>query len=156
MSSLETTSGPARERVLGPVQRPDAVLRLGIAAFALYFWVVAALMVLAPGFFFAHIGPFGVRNDHYIRDTATFNVALGVGLAIAYWRPSWRVPLLCCVTVQFALHALNHLADIDASHPHWLGPADFVSLAMSALLLAGLLRQALRARPSGPNPSGGS
>lgn len=126
--------------------RGDTIVRLGIVVFALYFWAIAALMVFAPDFFFVHIGPFGVRNDHYIRDTATFNAAFGAGLTVAYWRLSWRVPVLCCVTVQFALHSLNHLADIDAAHPQWLGPADCISLALSTVLLAALARQALKTR----------
>jgi hypothetical protein len=120
-------------------------VRLGIAAFAVYFWAIAAVMALAPRFFFAHIGPFGVRNDHYIRDAATFSAALGAGLTVAYRRASWRLPLLFCVTTQFALHSVNHLIDVDRAHPRWLGPADFASLALSTVLLAGLLTQALRA-----------
>ena len=33
------------------------------------------------------IGPFGTHNPHYLRDLATFNAALGVGLVIAIRRP---------------------------------------------------------------------
>jgi hypothetical protein len=108
----------------------------GLLAFAAYHFAIAALMIFAPHAFFTNIGPFGVQNDHYLRDTATFNMAFGVSLAIAYWRVGWRTPILCCVALQFALHAINHLADIGAAHPHWLGPADFISLALATALLA--------------------
>lgn len=117
----------------------NGAVRIVLAAFAVYFWALALLMAVAPKLFFAHIGPFGVRNDHYIRDTATFNAAFGAGLTVAFWRSSWRVPVLSCVTVQFALHSINHLIDIDQAHPHWLGPADFALLALSTVVLVWLL-----------------
>jgi hypothetical protein len=116
----------------------------GLLAFAAYHFAIAALMIFAPHTFFTNIGPFGVQNDHYLRDTATFNMAFGVSLVIAYWRVSWRTPILCCVALQFALHAINHLADIGAAHPHWLGPADFISLALATALLAWLARESMR------------
>jgi hypothetical protein len=121
-----------------------SAVRVGLIGFAAYHFVVAALMVFAPHTFFTDVGPFGVQNDHYLRDTATYNAAFGVALAIAYGRPSWRAPVLCCVAVQFALHAANHLADIGAAHPYWLGPADFASLALASAVLAWLARESLR------------
>jgi hypothetical protein len=124
--------------------RGVSVVGAGLIAFAGYHFAIAALMIFAPHAFFTNIGPFGVQNDHYLRDTATFNVAFGVSLAIAYWRVSWRTPILCCVALQFALHAINHLADIGAAHPHWLGPADFISLALATALLAWLARESMR------------
>jgi hypothetical protein len=121
-----------------------STVRVGILVFAAYHFVLAALMVLTPHLFFKDIGPFGVQNDHYLRDTATFEAAFGVALAIAYRRPSWRVPVLCCVTAQFVLHTINHLADIGAAHPGWLGPADFVSLAIGTAVLGWLTQESLR------------
>jgi peptidoglycan/LPS O-acetylase OafA/YrhL len=117
---------------------------VGLLAFAAYHFGVAALMVFAPHTFFADIGPFGTQNDHYLRDTATFNAAFGAALLVAFRRPAWRTPVLCCVALQFALHAINHLADIGAAHPHWLGPADFISLALAAAALVWLARESLR------------
>jgi hypothetical protein len=121
-----------------------STLRIGLIVFAAYHFAIAALMVFAPHTFFADIGPFGVQNDHYLRDTATFNVAFGAALAISVQRVSWRTPVLCCVALQFGLHAINHLADIGAAHPGWLGPADFISLALSTLLLMWLARESTR------------
>jgi hypothetical protein len=130
--------------VAAPADRRMSAVRLGLIVFAAYHLAIAALMVFAPHTFFTDIGPFGVQNDHYLRDTATFNIAFGVSLAIAYRRVSWRTPILCCVALQFALHAINHLADIGAAHPHWLGPADFISLALSTAVLAWLARESTR------------
>jgi hypothetical protein len=121
-----------------------STLRAGILVLAAYHLALAALMVLAPHVFFTKIGPFGAQNDHYLRDTATFNAAFGVALAIAYQRPAWRAPVLFTIAVQFALHTVNHLADIGAAHPGWLGPADFVSLAVGTAVVAWLARESLR------------
>jgi hypothetical protein len=124
--------------------RGTSVLGVGLIAFAAYHFAIAALMVFVPHTFFTDIGPFGAQNDHYLRDTATFNVAFGVSLTIAYRRVAWRTPILCCVALQFALHAINHLADIGAAHPYWLGPFDFASLTLATAALIWLARESTR------------
>jgi hypothetical protein len=124
--------------------RSISTVEAGLIAFAVYQFAVAALMVLAPHTFFTDIGPFGLQNDHYLRDTATFNAAFGVALAVSYRRVGWRTPILCCVAVQFALHSINHLADIGDAHPHWLGPADFISLSLATAVLVWLARESTR------------
>jgi hypothetical protein len=120
------------------------VVRVGLLAFAAYSFATAALMIFAPHVFFADIGPFGVQNNHYLRDTATFYAAFGAALLVAYRRVEWRTPVLCCVALQFALHSINHLVDIGAAHPYWLGPADFISLALATVVLIWLARESLR------------
>jgi hypothetical protein len=122
--------------------RNDA-LTAGIAVLAAYHLALALFMAAAPHAFFANVGPFGPRNDHYIRDTATFSAAIGLGLAIALRKHSWRVPALSIATAQFALHSINHLLDIDKAHPAWTGYFDFFSLAAATILLGWLLRVAL-------------
>ena len=109
-------------------------------------------MAVAPHAFFTAIGPFGARNDHYVRDVATFNAALGVGLLVAVRRPSWRVPVLAITTVQFALHSVNHLVDIGRRPPGWVGYFDFFALAVGTLQLAWLLWLAARAHHRGARP----
>ena len=110
---------------------------------AVYDLGLAVFMAVSPHSFFTNVGPFGARNDHYIRDTATFSAAIGVGLLIALRRPSWRVPMLAISTVQFALHSINHLVDIERAHPAWNGYFDFFSLAVATIVLGGVLRVAL-------------
>jgi hypothetical protein len=129
---------PAAERA---ALRHDAVTA-GVALLGLYSLALAVFMAVAPHAFYSNVGPFGVRNDHYIRDTATFSAAIGVGLLLALRRPAWRVPMLAISTVQFALHSINHLVDIDKAHPSWNGYFDFFSLTVATLLLAWLLRLA--------------
>jgi membrane-associated phospholipid phosphatase len=118
-----------------------STVRVGLIAFALYSFGIAALMVFLPHVFFTDIGPFGVQNDHYLRDTATFNAAFGVALLVAYRRVEWRTPILYCIALQFLLHSINHLVDIGAAHPYWLGPADFISLALATVALMWLARE---------------
>jgi len=124
--------------------RPISTVEVGVIAFAAYQFAIAALMVFAPHVFFSDIGPFGVQNNHYMRDTATYNAAFGAALVVAYRRVAWRTPVLCCVALQFALHSINHLADIGAAHPHWLGPADFISLSLATAVLVWLARESHR------------
>jgi hypothetical protein len=132
----------------------DRALTAGLAVFALYHLALAVFMAATPHAFFKAVGPFDAYNSHYIRDTATFNAALAVGFAVAVRRASWRVPVLAVTTVQFALHSLNHLVDIDRAHPQWTGYFDFFSLLASTVLLAGLLARA-RSRPVAPSPPEG-
>ena len=121
-----------------------STVRAGILAFAVYHLVIGLLMVVTPHLFFTDVGPFGHQNNHYLRDTASYNFAFAAALAAAYRFPSWRLPVLFCVTVQFALHTINHLADIGEAHPYWLGPADFASLLVATLLLVRLTRVSAR------------
>lgn len=121
-----------------------SALELGIACFALLHLALALLMAAAPHVFFKAVGPFGSYNAHYIRDMATFYAALGAGGLASLRRSSWRVPLLAVLLAQYGLHSVNHLVDIDHASPRWTGYFDFGSLAAATLLLAWLLREALR------------
>jgi hypothetical protein len=123
-------------------------LTVGLVVFAVYHLGLAAFMAIAPHAFYKDIGPFEALNRHYIRDTATFSAALGVGFVVALRRPSWRVPVLGVTTVQFALHSLNHLLDAHKAHPEWTGWFDFGSLLASTLLLVWMFRAAMRAAGS--------
>jgi presenilin-like A22 family membrane protease len=116
-------------------------MRPFLIAFAAVQIALGLLLWLTPGFFYDEIGPFGARNDHYMADVATFYLALGAATLVAVRRESWRVPVLALALGQYALHSLNHLIDIGESDPGWIGPADFVSLTLGALLVAWMLKQ---------------
>ena len=115
-------------------------MRILLIAFALGQLLLGLLLWLAPGIFYDQIGPYPPRNDHYMADLATFYLALGAATLVAVRRPSWRLPVLALAFVQYALHSLNHLIDIGDSDPSWLGPANFASLLLTALLLGWMLR----------------
>ena len=74
-------------------------------------------------------------------DVATWYLALGGALLVAVRRESWRVPVLALALGQYVLHSVNHLVDVGEADPSWLGPADFVSLTLGAVLLAWMLKQ---------------
>ena len=128
----------------------DSLVVAGLVAFAAVHFALAIFMAVAPHAFYNSIGPFGGRNDHYVRDVATYNAALGAGLAIAVRRRSWRIPVLAVTTIQFALHSINHLLDIGAADPAWVGYFDFFALAAATLQLAWLMRAAARTPPTNP------
>jgi hypothetical protein len=116
---------------------------LGVAQLAL-----AAYMTLAPRSFFDLIGPWAPYNPHYVRDVATYNAALGIVALGAVRRPSWSVLVLVFATAQYALHAVNHLADVGEADPRSTGVIDLVLLALVAVALGTGLRLAHRARHS--------
>ena len=117
------------------------LLALGVSQIALALWMVAD-----PGSFFTHVGGFGVQNDHYIRDVATWNAALGATALIAVWQPAWQLPVLFMAAVQFTLHAINHIVDANLAVASTDGAFDAVSLALGAVLLGALAWLAARDR----------
>jgi hypothetical protein len=101
--------------------------------------LLGLLLWITPGFFFDEIGPYGVRNDHYMGDLATWYLALGAVTLVAVRHVRWRVPVLALAFIQNALHSFNHLIDVNHAHPKWLGPANLISLVLTTLLLAWML-----------------
>ena len=115
-------------------------LRPILALLGVYHLLLGLVMVVAPRTFFDDFAAYGVFNDHYIRDVATFYLALGAVLLVAVARTSWQVPLLTFALLQYGLHVLNHLWDIGDADPGWIGPANVASLALITVVLAWGLR----------------
>jgi hypothetical protein len=113
-----------------------------LAVFAAVQLVLGLLLWLTPGFFFDEIGPYGARNDHYMGDLATWYIALGAATLVAVRDARWRVPVLAVALLQNMLHVINHAIDVGNADPEWLGPANLVSLALTSLLLAWMLKVA--------------
>jgi hypothetical protein len=116
-------------------------MRALLIAFAVGQLVLGLLLWLTPGFIYDENGPYPPRNDHYMGDVATFYLALGAVALVSVSRERWRVPVLVFAAIQYALHSLNHLIDIGDAETSWLGPANFVSLVLTTLLLGWLLRR---------------
>jgi len=115
-------------------------MRALLSVFASVQVLTGAGLWLTPGFFHDEIGPYGVRNDHYLGDLATWYLALGAALVVAVWRTGWRVPVLAVAFLQYALHSVNHLIDVGDADPGWLGPANLVSIVLATVLLGWMLR----------------
>ena len=122
-------------------------MRWLLLAFALGQIVIGLLLWGTPGFFYESIGPYGLRNDHYMGDVASWYLALGAVALVALRREFWRVPVLALAFVQYALHSANHLIDVGEADPSWLGPANLASLVLTTILLGWMLGM-------GPRPAG--
>ncbi len=126
----------------------ERLLPIGLYAYGAVQLTQGLWMVLFPGSFFDAVGPFGARNDHYIRDAATWSLALGAGLVFAAARPQLpgaRTAVLLVAAAQAALHTVNHVVDAGDADPGWVGVFDAVSLA---LFTGGLVALLLIARPT--------
>jgi hypothetical protein len=107
--------------------------------------VLGAFLAIAPETFEDAIAPYGSGADsHFLRDIATFYLAVGAALLLAVRRRSWRVPVLFLVALQYALHTVNHLIDIADTDPGWLGPFNFASLLLLTVLTGWVLAGAAR------------
>jgi hypothetical protein len=91
---------------------------------------LGAFLAIAPGTFVDKLAPYGDAADHFLRDLATFYLAMGAALLLSIRRAAWRVPVLFLIALQYAIHTVNHLIDIGGTDPSWLGPFNFVSLAL--------------------------
>jgi hypothetical protein len=107
-------------------------IRIGIGALAAVNLLTGLYMVVDPAGFVDRIGPFGIVNEHYVRDIASWTLAYAAVLVIAVGDARWRVPVLGFGIVQSALHIVNHVVDIGDADPGWVGWFDLV--ALSALL----------------------
>ena len=126
------------------VSVPPMPVRLGLLALAITQFALAAWMIFDPGSFHAHLGDFGPRNDHYLRDIATWELALGCTALVAVARPSWRLPVLTLAALQFLFHTINHIADADIARGDTSGAGDAVSLAVGTLVFGALAWLAAR------------
>jgi hypothetical protein len=131
-----------------PAARASA-MRAGLWALAATQLVLGLWLALAPGAFYDTLAGFGARNDHFLRDNASYYLASAPVLAIGATRAAWRAPVLALVGLQYALHAINHLVDVSESDPSWIGPFDLVSLAVAAVAMGVMFRSALRDEEAG-------
>ncbi|OBJ97599.1 hypothetical protein A5746_01685 [Mycolicibacterium conceptionense] len=115
---------------------PEVVL----AVFGVYSVGLGAFMLVAPGTFFDTLGAFGVRNDHYILDNASFELPLGLMMLAALKWPQWRVPALAFATAHWALHSLSHVIDTNHAAGNWVGWLEAAGLVVTTALLAIALR----------------
>lgn len=118
------------------------MLRLTILALAATQLVIGLWLAVDPGSFYDALANFGPRSDHSLRDTAAFYLAAAVALFLAADRPSWRVPVLALVGLQYAFHTINHVIDVGDSDPSWVGWFDAASLIGVGVVIVYALRLA--------------
>ena len=129
---------------LGQARVDETRLRQGLIVLGAIQLVLGLFLAIAPGQFADTIAPYGEAEHHFLRDIATFYLAMGGVLLLAVERISWRVPVLVLVTLQYALHTINHLIDIAGTDPGWLGPFNFLSLLFLTFVSGYLLSAAAR------------
>ena len=125
----------------------EARLRTVLLVVAAYHLLLGAFMFFAPGGFYDTLGKFPPENHHYVKDTATFYIAFGIGAFVAVRRRSWRVPVLVVITIEYGIHALNHLIDVGKAATDFRGWFDFFSLALLTVVLAAITTFAWRVHP---------
>jgi hypothetical protein len=121
----------------------DRYVEATLLVFGVYSVLIGLFMMLAPGMFFDTLGNFGVRNDHYIFDNATFELPLGLMLLAAVRWPSWLVPALAFATLHWGLHALSHIIDPHHGAGDLIGWLEAGGLVVTTVILALALRVVL-------------
>lgn len=119
-----------------PTRTRAGFVEVTLIVFGLYALTIGLSMMFAPGMFFDTLGTFGVRNDHYIFDTATFEVPQGLLLLAAVRRVAWRVPALAFATLHWALHSVSHIIDPHHGAGEWIGWLEAGGLVVTTLILA--------------------
>jgi hypothetical protein len=112
-----------------------------------YHLVLGFFMAVTPHAFYKAVAGYPPYNQHFTRDVATFYLALGAVLVIAAARRQWQVPLLVLALVQYGLHVINHIVDVEKTKPGWQGPLNAITLAVIGVALWYLLRLASRPDP---------
>jgi hypothetical protein len=128
-----------------PTRTRAGFVEVTLIVFGLYALVLGLFMIFFPGTFFDTLGTFGVRNDHYIFDNATFEIPQGLLLLAAVRRVSWRVPALAFATLHWALHAISHIVDPHHGAGDLIGWLEAGSLVATTVILAIALRASVKA-----------
>ena len=132
-----------------PPRTRAGFVEVTLIVFGLYALTIGLFMTLAPGMFFDTLGTFGIRNDHYIFDNATFEVPQGLLLLAAVRRQSWRVPALAFATLHWALHSVSHIIDPHHGAGDLIGWIEAGGLVVTTVILAIALRASASAEKAG-------
>jgi hypothetical protein len=127
-----------------PTRTRGGLVEVTLIVFGVYALGIGLFMMFAPGLFFDTLGTFGVRNDHYIFDNATFEIPQGLLLLAAVRRVSWRVPALAFATAHWALHSLSHIIDPHHGAGDVIGLIEAGGLVFTTAILAIALRASMK------------
>jgi len=126
-----------------PMRTRTRYVEVILIVFGVYSVVLGLFMFIAPGTFFETLGTFGLRNDHYIFDNASFELPLGLMMLAALRWPSWRVPALAFATLHWGLHAFSHIIDPHHAAGETVGWLEAAGLVVTTVFLAIALRASL-------------
>jgi hypothetical protein len=122
----------------------EQTLRISVAAVAAVNLAIGLWAGIAPSSFYDQIATYGAENGHFLGDIASAYLGIGIALAIAVSRPSWRVPALAATALFWAIHALNHLGDVDEASSDAKGVTDTILIALGAAAIGYLAWAASR------------
>lgn len=113
-------------------------------------WLGPALWIaVAPHSFFAHVGPFGSYNAHYLGDAAAFQAGIGAALLVAARVDQLRAGALAASLAAFGFHTINHWIDVNhANGGSNAGVTDAILLTFVTLITIAPLQAALRKEDS--------
>ena len=126
-----------------PLRTRTRYVEVILIVFGAYSVALGLFMFFAPATFFETLGNFGVRNDHYIVDNASFEFPLGLMMLAALRWPSWRVPALAFATVHWGLHAVSHIIDRHHAAGESVGWLEAAGLVVATVFLAIALRASI-------------
>jgi hypothetical protein len=126
-----------------PIRTRTRYVEVILIVFGLYSVFVGLFMFVAPGTFFDTLGSFGVRNDHYIFDNATFEFPLGLMMLAAVRWQTWRVPALAFGSLHWGLHAVSHIIDPHHAAGESIGWLEAAGLVVTTVFLAIALRASI-------------
>lgn len=109
-----------------PTRTRAGFVEVTLIVFGLYALGIGLFMMFFPGTFFGTLGTFGVRNDHYIFDNATFEIPQGL---LLHW----------------ALHAISHIVDPHHGAGDLIGWLEAGGLVVTTVILAIALRASANA-----------
>jgi hypothetical protein len=103
------------------------------------------LAFVAPGAFYDALAGYPPENHHFITDLGSWQIALGAAALYAATRADWHVPMLGILALQYALHAISHVVDVNDSDPAWQGPFALTTQLIGFVVLGALfLRERAR------------
>lgn len=101
---------------------------------AVFFVAFGMWAFFAPRSFFANVASWNPYNQHFLRDAGSFQIGLGVALAVSFTSARGSVVALSGAASAAIFHALSHIVDSGeggrTSDP-------YVLTALALLLTAG-------------------
>ena len=124
----------------------ESTIRKLLLAGALYHLAIGGWFLVAPGSAYDTLAEFPPRNDHFLRDVASFYLAFGLAFWIASRRASWRAPVLALAAMQYAIHTVVHVLDVGDAATDGKGIFAAVSLGIITAALIFVLGALLGGR----------
>ena len=113
---------------------------------------VGVLAFFAPGAFYDLVAAYPPENHHFLKDIGSWNVALGAIAIYGAGRPDWQVPLLGFLALQYGLHTISHIVDLNDAEEDWQGWFALVTQGFGTIVLAALFLRERAARSAAEAP----